>query len=169
MMAIRETNPTWDRQRFLVHELYHAFQHDIEGDCNDIIERSGGRGEHTGVVVEGGADYFTFFVADELYTDADRVQYGFDSALNTMLQTAKKMTSEDGSNDVMGSAMATRAAALLRLMVEMGWLEHESIIDGSVFHNCARADLNDSNPNYVYARDNWFRIEEQNGEWKFSD
>ena len=79
------------------------------------------------------------------------------------------MTSEDGSNDVMGSAMATRSAALLRVMVEMGWLEHESIIDGSVFHNCARADLNDSNPNYVYARDNWFRIEEQNGEWKFSN
>tara|TARA_B100000700_G_scaffold315056_2_gene402574 strand:+ start:8778 stop:9584 length:807 start_codon:yes stop_codon:yes gene_type:complete len=168
MMAWKEGSPVWDTQRFLVHELYHAFQHDLEGDCNDTIDRKG-RGDHTPVVVEGGADYFTYFVAHELYTDADRREFEFGSPLSTLLKEAKERTYEDGSDEVMGSGMATRAAAVLALMVENGWLDHESLLDGSFFHDCARSDLNESNSHYIYAKNNWSRIVENSGEWKFSN
>jgi hypothetical protein len=54
-------------------------------------------------------------------------------------------------------------------MVEKGWLSHESILDGSFHHNCERADLNPSNPDFVFAWENWFQFENQNGEWRFLD
>ena len=80
---------------------------------------------------------------------------------------------EDGTNDVTGSGIATRAAVMFRLMVEKGWLSHESILDGSFNHNCARADLNPSNPDFVFAWENWFRFEvvqnTNNREWRFLD
>lgn len=159
IMAFQKGNPTWDLQRFLVHELYHAFQHDIEGPCNDLIDRKG-RGDHVPIVVEGAADYFTYFTAGELYGDADPV--------STLLKEAKARTQEDGSGEVMGSGMATRAGALVRLMVERGWLSHESILDGSFFHHCARAELTDSNPQFAYARQNWDKIESSGNKWQFS-
>jgi len=171
MMAWKDGQPTWDLQRFLVHELYHAFQRDIENDCNDIIDRMG-RGEYVHAVVEGAADYFTFFTTDEIYTDEDRENYdriGYRSPLNTMFRDATGLINEDGTNDVTGSGIATRAAVMLRLMVEKSWLSHESILDGSFHHNCVRADLNPSNPDFVFAWENWFRIEEQNGIYKFED
>ena len=160
IMAFQEGNPMWDLQRFLVHELYHAFQHDIEGPCNDLIDRNG-RGDHVPIVVEGAADYFTYFTAGELYGDSDPV--------STMLKEAKARTQEDGSNEVMGSGMATRASALVRLMVERGWLSHERILDGSFFHSCARAELTDSNPQFAYARQNWAKIESRENKWAFSE
>jgi len=171
MMAWKDGQPTWDLQRFLVHELYHAFQRDIENDCNDIIDRMG-RGEYVHAVVEGAADYFTFFTADEIYTDEDRENYdriSYRNPVNTLLRDATDLMNEDGINDVTGSGIATRAAVMLRLMVEKGWLSHESILDGSFHHNCARAELNPSNPDFVFAWENWFRIEEQNGVYKFED
>ena len=87
MMAWEDGMATWNLQRFLVHELYHAFQRDIASEyCNDTVERMG-RGEHVHAVVEGAADYFTFFTADEMYTDADRQNYGqigYRSPLNNL-------------------------------------------------------------------------------------
>ena len=171
MMAWKDGQPTWDLQRFLVHELYHAFQRDIANDCSDIIDLMG-RGEYVHAVVEGAADYFTFFTADEIYTDEDRENYdriSYRNPVNTLLRDATDLMNEDGINDVTGSGIATRAAVMLRLMVEKGWLSHESILDGSFHHNCARAELNPSNPDFVFAWENWFRIEEQNGVYKFED
>ena len=171
MMAWKDGMPTWDLQKFLVHELYHAFQRDIANDCSDIVERQG-RGEYIHAVVEGAADYFTYLTADELYTDEDRKNYdriAYKNPLDVLLRDAKDLMDEDGTNDVTGSGIATRAAVMLRLMVEKGWLSHESILDGSFHHNCARAELNPSNPEFVYAWENWFRIEEQNGVYKFED
>lgn len=159
MMAFESGGPIWDLQRFLVHELYHAFQQDLEGDCNETIDRRG-RGDHVPVVVEGAAEYFTFFTAGELYNDPDTV--------STMLKEAKTATTLDQSDDVMGSGMATRAAALVRLMIERGQLDHQSIIDGSFFHNCQRSKLDGSNPEFRYAMDNWNQIEQEGTEWKFT-
>ncbi|MDP6964395.1 MAG: hypothetical protein QGI12_00545, partial [Acidimicrobiales bacterium] len=172
MMAWKDGQPTWNLQNFLVHELYHAFQRDIESDCNDIIDRQG-RGEYVHAVVEGAADYFTYFTADEIYTDEDRRNYDrldYRSPSDSLMREATGLMNEDGTNDVTGSGIATRAAVMLRLMVEKGWLSHESILDGSFHHNCARAELNPSNPDFVFAWENWFRFEElQNGEWRFLD
>ena len=172
MMAWEDGMATWNLQRFLVHELYHAFQRDIASEyCNDTVERMG-RGEHVHAVVEGAADYFTFFTADEMYTDADRQNYGqigYRSPLNNLFIDALGLINEDGTNDVTGSGIATRAAVMVRLMVEKGLLSHESILDGSFHHNCERADFNPSNPDFVFAWNNWFRFEEQNGEYRFED
>ena len=172
MMAWKDGMETWNLQRFLIHELYHAFQRDIANEyCNDTIERMG-RGEHAHAVVEGAADYFTFFTADEMYTDADRQNYdqiGYRSPLNNLFIDALDLINEDGTNDVTGSGIATRAAIMVRLMVEKGWLSHESILDGSFHHNCERADLNPSNPDFVFAWENWFQFENQNGDWRFLD
>ena len=143
----------------MVHELYHAFQQDLEGDCNETIDRRG-RGDHVPVVVEGAAEYFTFFTAGELYNDPDPV--------STMLKEAKTATTLDQSDDVMGSGMATLAAALVRLMIERGQLDHQSIIDGSFFHNCQRSKLDGSNPEFLYAMDNWNQIKREGTEWKFT-
>ena len=176
MMAWRDDMPTWDLQNFLVHELYHAFQRDIANDyCNDSVERMS-RGEHVHAVVEGAADYFTYFTADEIYTDEDRRNYGrleYKSPADSLMKEARGLMNEDGTNDVTGSGLATRAAVMVRLMVEKGWLSHESILDGSFNHNCARADLNPSNPDFVFAWENWFRFEvvqnTNNREWRFLD
>tara|TARA_B100001142_G_C14320749_1_gene650292 strand:- start:41 stop:2122 length:2082 start_codon:yes stop_codon:yes gene_type:complete len=172
MMAWKDGIETWNLQRFLVHELYHAFQRDIANEyCNDTIERMG-RGEHAHAVVEGAADYFTFFTADEMYTDADRQNYdriGYRGPLNNLFREASNLINEDRSNDVTGSGIATRAAIMVRLMVEKGWISHEGILDGSFHHNCERADLNPSNPDFVFAWENWFQFENQNEEWRFSD
>ncbi len=131
--------PTWDLQNFLLHELYHAFQRDIESECNDIIDRQG-RGEHVHAVVEGAADYFTYFTADEIYTDEDRRNYGrldYGSPADSLMREA------GGSIESTGT------------------------------HNCARADLNPSNPDFVFAWENWFRFEvvqnTNNREWRFLD
>ena len=175
MMAWRDDMPTWDLQNFLLHELYHAFQRDIQSDCNDIIDRQGG-GEHVHAVVEGAADYFTYFTADEIYTDEDRRNYGrldYKSPADSLMKEAGGSIERTGTNDVTGEGLATRAAVMVRLMVEKGWLSHESILDGSFNHNCARADLNPSNPDFVFAWENWFRFEvvqnTNNREWRFLD
>ena len=175
MMAWRDDMPTWDLQNFLLHELYHAFQRDIESECNDIIDRQG-RGEHVHAVVEGAADYFTYFTADEIYTDEDRRNYGrldYGSPADSLMREAGGSIERTGTNDVTGEGIATRAAVMVRLMVEKGWLSHESILDGSFHHNCARADLNPSNPDFVFAWENWFRFEvvqnTNNREWRFLD
>jgi hypothetical protein len=175
MMAWRDDMPTWDLQNFLVHELYHAFQHDLEGDCNDIIDQQG-RDEYVHAVVEGAADYFTFFTGDEIYTDENRRNYGrleYRGPADSLMKEAGGSIERTGTNDVTGEGIATRAAVMLRLMVEKGWLSHESILDGSFNHNCARADLNSSNPDFVFARENWFRFEvvqnTNNREWRFLD
>lgn len=175
MMAWRDDMPTWDLQNFLLHELYHAFQRDIESECNDIIDRQG-RGEHVHAVVEGAADYFTYFTADEIYTDEDRRNYGrldYGSPADSLMREAGGSIESTGTNDVTGEGIATRAAVMVRLMVEKGWLSHESILDGSFHHNCARADLNPSNPDFVFAWENWFRFEvvqnTNNREWRFLD
>ena len=175
MMAWRDDMPTWDLQNFLLHELYHAFQRDIQSDCNDIIDRLGG-GEHVHAVVEGPADYFTYFTADEIYTDEDRRNYGrldYRGPADSLMKEAGGSIERSGTNDVTGEGLATRAAVMVRLMVEKGWLSHESILDGSFNHNCARADLNPSNPDFVFAWENWFRFEvvenTRNREWRFLD
>ena len=176
MMAWRDDMPTWDLQNFLLHELYHAFQRDIANEyCNDSVERMS-RGEHVHAVVEGAADYFTYFTADEIYTDEDRRNYGrldYRGPADSLMKEAGGSIERSGTNDVTGEGLATRAAVMVRLMVEKGWLSHESILDGSFNHNCARADLNPSNPDFVFAWENWFRFEvvqnTRNREWRFLD
>jgi hypothetical protein len=59
-------------------------------------------------------------------------------------------------------------AAALRLMIEKGMLDEESILDGSLFHDCARELVFDSSsPEIERIRESWYQIENQGGVYQF--
>ena len=56
MMAVPDDMPDWDMHQFLVHELYHAFQHDLEErQCQE---------DGRMMFVEGAAEYFGYFLTE---------------------------------------------------------------------------------------------------------
>ena len=66
-----------------------------------------------------------------------------------------------------GEADITGAAAL-RLMIEKGMLDEEFIMDGSLFHDCARELVFDStSPEIERIRESWYQIEVRDGVHKF--
>jgi hypothetical protein len=53
-------------------------------------------------------------------------------------------------------------------MVEKGMLDEESIMDGSLFHDCAREMVFDSaSPEIERIRESWYQIEVRDGVYKF--
>ncbi|MDG2428327.1 MAG: hypothetical protein P8M16_07850 [Acidimicrobiales bacterium] len=150
-MGVRNDQPIADYQHLLVHELYHAFQQDLANEpCRDSAERN--PNSNSVWVVEGAADYFTYITVGELTGVSDPV--------GTMLGHAKQSIEGPGDTDVMGNAMATRSAAALRLMVERGSLSESSILDGTLFHDCARGtDFNSPDSEVDHAKDSWHLLE----------
>ena len=151
-----------DLQDFFIHELYHAMQQDLmDQPCNDIRDRLGREETNTPWLVEGAADYFAKHVVAELTG-------GFDP-INRILRNALNASQEEGFNIYQGGIDKTGAAAL-QFLIELGKLDSASILDGSMFHSCARElELTNDNPYILLAKESWHMIENIDGKYVFRD
>ena len=144
-----------DLQEFFHHELYHAFQHDLEteGECRSKADK---RNSNSRWMIEGGARFF----AKNLLGD----NKSFDSHILQEIHE-RRMGREafEGESDKAGSA------ALL-LMSKRGLINENEILDGSLFHDCARELKFDKNSNEIkFILKNWNNIiQVGNGEFEFS-
>ena len=156
---MRDTNnPTYpiNLQDFFIHELYHGLQQDLMDESCRQLEESLGREEtNTPWLVEGGADYFAKHVVAELTGAFDPI--------NRILRNAFNASREEGTNIYQGGIDKTGAAAM-QILVELEKLDPEKILDGSLFHNCAREfEYTNDKPYVLQAKNSWYMIEETNG------
>ena len=151
-----------DLQDFFIHELYHALQQDLMDDyCRDREERLGREETNTPWLVEGGADYFAKYVVAELTGDFDPI--------NRILRNAFNASREEGTNIYQGGIDKTGAAAL-QILIELGKLDQTSILDGSLFHSCARElEYTNDKPYVLKAKESWHMIENIDGKYVLSD
>ena len=163
MMAIttqmRDHEPLENFQDFLAHELYHAFQQDLAdgGECRRRQRESGYR--NSVWVVEGGAHYFATWLVAEIHGRKNYRSQILDIAYHTLEREGELVY--DHAPDKWG-------AAALSLMVEHDMITEESILDGSLFHNCARElEFDHNSPEIQHIKNSWYLIEQNNGVFQF--
>ena len=153
---MREHEPLMEFQDFLFHEFYHAFQQDLEmeGECQD--RRDDEENSNSVWLVEGGAHYFSTHLITELNN--------IPNPRSRILEIADRNYKREGHHigpDKWG------AAALL-LMVEKDMITEESILDGTLFHNCDRElKFGRDNPNMQRIKDSWHLIEKSGEGYEF--
>jgi hypothetical protein len=85
-----------------------------------------------------------------------------------ILEMALESYDRNGPGLLDGGESDKTGAAALRLMIEKGILDEESILDGSLFHDCARELVFDSSsPEIERIRESWYQIENQGGVYQF--
>jgi hypothetical protein len=142
-------------QSFLLHELYHAFQHDIGSSCDSTRENnSSSNGKE---IVEGAAEYFGKIVTGQINgTD------GVNKLLEQIYmdyQSSKDKSIDSGNN----------WAAGVRLMIERNILNESIVLDGSLFHNCeTESNYTDSNLEMGKIKTLWYLIEKNDDQYSFS-
>jgi hypothetical protein len=158
--SLRNQEPPEETQMFFIHEMYHAFQHDLEdeGLCRSRMEQPE---SNTGWMVEGGAHYFSTMLVAGAQDSKDGV--------SQILHDALRISEDEGTNIDEVSNDRSGAAAL-RLMIERGMVTEEAIMGGRFFHACARELEFDSNsPGIQFIRHNWYKIQRGNGGYYFDD
>lgn len=165
IMAITETmrdhEPLENFQNFLVHEVYHAFQQDLEdeGECRRRQNDSGNR--NSVWVSEGGAHYFATWLVAKIHGKTDYLGQILDIAYHSFERNGELVY--DYEPDKWG-------AAALSLMVKHGMLTEESILDGSLFHNCARElEFDHNSPEIQHIKKSWYLIEQNEGGFQFKE
>jgi hypothetical protein len=156
---MRNDEPLEEFQGVLIHEHYHAFQQDLEysGLCRSRSELPNA---NTTWMVEGAAQYFDTSLVEEIN--------GSNEAHSKILKIASEAYSRNGPGLLDGVEPDKTGAAALRLMIEKGMLNEESIMDGSLFHDCARELVFDStSPEIERIRESWYQIEVRDGVYKF--
>jgi len=150
----------WEREkksknliRVFFHEIYHSLQNDLQNTCsnfNDIW------------IVEAATEYFAQH-ATATYNNSSK------NYVNNILEIALRESKNEGYK-LEDPAIAEKGMGALRLMVELGWVEESHILNGSLFHdNCSLAQqFSNDNPEIKYIKDNWFKIEIQDGNYKFN-
>tara|TARA_Y100000590_G_scaffold282628_1_gene317937 strand:+ start:697 stop:2181 length:1485 start_codon:yes stop_codon:yes gene_type:complete len=163
MMAIRpgmrDHEPLENFQDFLAHELYHAFQQDLDdrGECRRRQNESEYR--NSVWVVEGGAHYFATWLVAEIHGRKNYRSQILDIAYHTLEREGELVY--DHTPDKWG-------AAALSLMVEHDMITEESILDGSLFHNCARElEFDHNSPEIQHIKNSWYLIEQNDGVFQF--
>ncbi|MDC3002206.1 hypothetical protein OA174_06385 [Actinomycetota bacterium] len=142
--SLRNEEPASVTELLVLHELYHAFQQDLEqeGEC-----RAAGDAEDstTRWLVEGGAHYFSTMLLNDLDQEkARQVIYE---------QARQSLNESDGLRE---EAPDRKGAAALLLMIDKGMTTHESVMDGSLFHECAREfRFGNSNPEISLVEQEW--------------
>ena len=142
--SLRNEEPASVTELLVLHELYHAFQQDLEqeGEC-----RAAGDAEDstTRWLVEGGAHYFSTMLVNDLDQEkARQVIYE---------QARQSLNESDGLRE---EAPDRKGAAALLLMIDKGMTTHESVMDGSLFHECAREfRFGNSNPEISLVEQEW--------------
>jgi len=138
--------------RVFFHEIYHSLQNDLRNNCS---------GPNDLWVIEAAAEYF----AKHSVSVFDNSQQDFvQSIFHEVVQNASRhgFKLED-------PGVAEKGLGALRLKIEEGWLDESRILNGSLFHNCARVkEFQDNDPKIQYLKDNWFKIEKHNGTYKFN-
>ena len=145
--SLRNKEPASATELVVLHELYHAFQQDLEeeGEC-----RAAGEAEDstTRWMVEGGAHYFSTMLLNDLDQEKAR---------QVMYEQARQSLNE--SDGLREEAPDRKGAAALLLMIDKGMITHESVMDGSLFHDCAREfEFGSSNPEVVAVEQEWFEF-----------
>jgi len=164
MMAVpermRDHEPLENFQTFLVHEFYHAFQQDLEmeGECLSKREKAG-ENSNSVWMYEGGAHYFATWVVAEIY--------GETNYRSEILRIASDRYSSEGNSIILNEPDKWGAAAL-SLMIEQGMVNEESILDGSLFHNCARElEFDYNSPDIKHIKNTWHLIERNGDIYQF--
>ena len=144
-----------DLQEFLHHELYHALQHDLEteGECRNKADK---RNSNSRWMIEGAARFFAKNLQDGNKSFESRI-------LQEIFDRRMGLEAFEGESDKAGSA------ALL-LMSKRGLINESEILDGSLFHDCARELKFDKNSTQIkFILKNWNNIiEASDGEYEFS-
>ncbi len=156
---MRNDEPLTEFQNLLIHEHYHAFQQDLEyeGICRSHSELTNA---NTRWMVEGAAHYFSTSSVEEIN--------GSTEAHSKILELALESYDRNGPGLLDGGESDKTGAAALRLMIEKGMLDEESIMDGSLFHDCARELVFDrTSPEIERIRESWYQIENQGGVYQF--
>ena len=138
--------------RVFFHEIYHSLQNDLRNNCS---------GPNDLWVIEAAAEYFakhSVSIFDN--SQQDYVQSIFHWAVQNASRHGFKL--ED-------PGVAEKGLGALRLKIEEGWLDESRILNGSLFHNCARVEeFQDNDCKIQYLKDNWFKIEKHNGTYRFN-
>ena len=135
------------------HEVYHSFQHDLTYNC---------RGPNDLWVIEAAASYFARYSV-AMSNGASHKMF-----VNGLLDFALWHANNLGTK-LEDPGVAEKGLGALRLMIEKGWLEESRVLDGSLFHDCARVkEFSDSDPKIQYLKDHWYKIENNNGNFEFN-
>jgi hypothetical protein len=157
---------------FLTHELYHAFQQDleIEGKCRELSEDRATA--NTPWMNEGGAHYFASFITgvvrpDGLVNSGEATE---DQRIRMEILREALRVYEDETPELHESGPDKKGAAALLLMIDKGLITHEEIMDGSFFTDCKREFLYPaSSPEIQDIRDSWYQIVGTDGRYEFSN
>ena len=151
-------------KKTFIHETYHAFQQDLETDsCRDTEPPAAS--SNSGWLVEGTAEYFAHTVGESLGIEG--------ASKSNFLQTAladynEQLADNDDSSNTFGRN-ASKSAAAIHLMILKGYLEEAHVLDGSLFHQCARqGTYGPSNTDIPFIKNNWYKIISTNGIYSFS-
>lgn len=138
-------------QRIFFHEAYHAFQQDLTSDC---------RGPNDLWVIEAATEYFA------QHSLLNYNEYSTDYVSNILkIALTQYLRGGPQLND---PGVAEKGLGAIRLMIEKGWLDEKRILDGSFFYKCDRVKkFKNKDPKIKFLKDNWFKIIEENGIYKF--
>ncbi|MDA9058574.1 hypothetical protein N9K59_04835 [Candidatus Thioglobus sp.] len=137
-----------------LHEAYHSFQN--IGSCQswDMPPYQ--------FLTEGGAEYFSTYYMLERENRLDELN-------NHMLEEVMRRDVEDPSTLVHEGAPHMKGLAAINLMIQQGWVEQSSILDGSFFSDCRGVrQLLLGSDKLKYLNDNWYKIEKHNGNYRFN-
>ena len=142
--GLRNQEPASVTELLVLHELYHSFQQDLEeeGEC-----RAAGDAEDstTRWMVEGGAHYFSTMLLNDLDQEKAR---------QVIYEQARQSLNE--SEGLREEAPDRKGAAALLLMIDKEMITHESVMDGSLFNECAREfRFGNSNPEISLVEQEW--------------
>jgi len=118
-----------------------------------------GKNSNSVWMYEGGAHYFATWLVAEIY---GRTNY-----LSEILEDAQRAFERnenwDTAPDILG-------ASALSLMIEHSMVTEESILDGSLFHNCARElEFDHTSPEIQRIKNSWHLIENNRGAFQFKE
>jgi len=144
-----------DFKNTFIHEFYHAQQNDLD-QCNIVGEFSK---SNSIWFVEGGAHYFsTTILAEESNKNKE----------SEILKTAYEVKNLS-QDELIGQPDKWGASALL-LMTKLKMLSESSIMDSTLFDNCARENKFDKNSKEIlHVKKHWNSIKIQNGVYSFKN
>ena len=163
--TMRELEPFSVFQNLVVHEMYHALQQDLmfgelPGEDPTCEQRREMDNSNTIWFIEGGAHYFSTLVVAEVNNTTN--------PQSQILGIAHEKLVTEGLT-LYGSGPDIAGAVALRLMIERGTLTEEAIMDGSLFHSCARELVYDSSSAEIqHIRASWKLIEKQGNLYTFT-
>ena len=163
--SMRDHETIEDLQSFLFHEFYHAFQQDVEmeGECSRKRNEAG-ENSNSVWMNEGGAHYFATALAAELH--------GKTNYRSQILEIASLALKRKGDSERMGHDTEPDkwGAAALSLMIELNMITEESILNGSLFHECARElEFDHTSAEIQQVKNSWYLIENNSGIFQFKE